>query len=80
MGRIEGLPAKNAGLVTRVFYWMTKRRLGKLIEPITISAHHPRLLRAYGSMEMGQAAARSVDPSLKALIQVKVAMQIGCPF
>jgi hypothetical protein len=33
-----------------------------------------------GAMEMGQEAARSVDAGLKALVSIKVAMEIGCPF
>ena len=80
MARIDGLPSERAGVLARVFYWMTKRQLGKLVEPITITAHHPRLLRAYGHMELGQHAAKTVHASLKALVQVKVAMLIGCPF
>lgn len=60
--------------------WFTKRKVGKVIEPIKITAHHPRLLRAVGSMGMGQEAARSVPAALKALVQVKVAMMVGCPF
>ena len=80
MARIEGLPSNKAGLITRFFYFMTKRRLGKMIEPITVAAHHPRLLRAYVSMELGQAAAKSLDNSLKALVGVKAAMRVGCPF
>lgn len=78
--RMAGVEAKDAGLVVRVAYWFTKRKVGKVIEPIKITAHHPRLLRAVGSMEMGQEAARSVPAALKALVQVKVAMMVGCPF
>lgn len=80
MARIEGLPANKAGLYARFAYWLTRRKLGRMLEPITITAHHPRLLRAMGGMEMGQAAAHSVDAQLKTLVQIKVAMLIGCPF
>ena len=80
MARIEGVEASRAGLFTRLAYWMTRRKLGRVIEPIKIHAHHPRLLRAVGAMEMGQEAARSVDPVLKILAEIKVATLIGCPF
>jgi len=39
-----------------------------------------RLLRAYGEMETGQAAAHSVEAALKALAEIKAATMIGCPF
>jgi hypothetical protein len=59
---------------------MTRRKVGRVVLPIKVTAHHPRLLRAVAAMEMGQAAARSVGAALKALVQVKVAMLVGCPF
>lgn len=80
MSRIEGLPANKAGLYARIAYWLTRRKTGRMLEPVAVTAHHPRLLRAMGAMEMGQAAAKSVDPALKALAEVKVAMRVGCPF
>ncbi len=80
MARIEGVASKGAGLFVRIAYFLTRRRLGQVIMPIKIHAHHPRLLRALAHMELGQEAAKAVDPQLKALAQVKVAMLIGCPF
>jgi hypothetical protein len=80
MARLSGVAPADAGLFTRFVYWMAKRRLGRLIQPITITAHHPRLLRAMGQMEMGQEAATSVDFCLKALASIKTAMLVGCPF
>ena len=80
MARIPGVEPKEAGLFTRIAYFMTKRRLGRVIMPIKIKAHHPRLLRALAHMELGQEAAKAVPAQLKALAQVKVAMMVGCPF
>ena len=45
---------------------LIKRQMGKITgqprlpEPVKIAAHHPRLLKALGQMEGGQAAATSV--------------------
>lgn len=80
MARIEGVPPKRASLFTRLAYVLTKRRLGRVIMPIRIQAHHPRLLRGYAHMELAQQAARSLPASLKALVDVYVARLIGCPF
>ena len=80
MARIEGVEAGKAGLITRIAYWMTKRKIGRVVLPIKITAHHPRLLRALGGMEMGQEAARTVEAPLKILASIKVASLVGCPF
>ena len=80
MARIRGVEAREAGWFTRLAYWMVKRKIGRVVTPLKIAAHHPRLFRAVGEMEMGQAAARSVNAGLKALAQLKAAMLIGCPF
>ncbi len=80
MARIRGIEANEAGLVTRFLYWMTKRKVGRVILPFRITAHQPRLLRSVGQMEMGQAALSTVEPKLKALAGIKTALLIGCPF
>ena len=80
MARIDGVSDQQAGLLVRIAYWFTKRKFGKKLQPIEITAHHQRLLRAVASMEMGQEAAKSVDAPLKMLAQVKAAMLVGCPF
>ena len=78
MPRIDG--PKRPGLTARLAYWYCKRMLGRVVAPVKIHAHHPRLLRGVGAMERAQMAAHSVDPALKSLAQVLVAMRIGCPF
>ena len=80
MARIEGVERERAGWFVRFVYWMVRRKIGRVVLPIKITAHHPRLLRSLGEMEAGQMAATSVDAALKSLASVKVAMLIGCPF
>ena len=80
MARIVGVEWAEAGLFVRLAYRLTRRKVGRVIMPIKITAHHPRLLRAQAHMELGQEAARTVEPRLKALASVKVAMLVGCPF
>jgi hypothetical protein len=83
---MNGVEPRQAGWYTRLVYWLVRRSIGKitgrkrLIEPVTITAHHPRLLKAYGQMELGQEAATSVPITLKALASLKAATLIGCPF
>jgi 4-carboxymuconolactone decarboxylase len=86
MSRIQGIEPHEAGWFTRLIYRLVRRKIGKLtgqdrlIEPIKIMAHHPRLLKALGQMEMGQDAARSVPDVLKSLASIKAATLIGCPY
>ena len=80
MARIAGVEPEQAGWFVRFVYWMVRRKLGRVVLPIKIAAHHPRLLRSVGEMEAGQMAARSVDAGLKSLAEVKVATLIGCSF
>ena len=44
--RIEPLPPKRAGLLTRAMYRVAKRRYGEVPEPFAVVAHHRRLLIA----------------------------------
>jgi len=80
MARIAGVELARANPFVRLVYFMTKRRLGKVIAPIKIFAHHSRLLRGVVHMELAQAAAKTIDPQLKALAQIRVATLVGCPF
>jgi 4-carboxymuconolactone decarboxylase len=85
MARMNGVEPGEAGWFTRLVYWLVKREVSKLtgqprlLEPIKITAHHPRLLKALGQMEGGQAAAKSVPASLKFLASIKAAALVGCP-
>lgn len=80
MARIEGVGQAQANLFTRWFYGMVRRRIGRVPEPLRITAHQPRLLAGLGGMELAQEAVHSVDSVVKALVQIKAAMMIGCPF
>jgi hypothetical protein len=86
MARMKGIETEEATWFTRLLYWFIQRGVGKitgkklLVEPVKITAHHPRLLKAYGQMEMGQAAANSVPITLKSLASIKAATLVGCPF
>jgi len=80
MARIEGVPAGRAGLLVRIAYWMSRRMVGKVPEPLAVTAHHGWIFRAYGAYEYALAKARLVEPKIKALAGVKAAAQIGCPF
>ena len=86
MARIKGLEPQQAGWLTRLPCWFTRRSLRQLTrqdrlpEPVKIVAHHPALLRAVGRMEMAQGAANTVDHKLKVLAGLRASTLTGCPF
>jgi hypothetical protein len=69
-----------SGLFTRIIYSLTKRKVGRVVMPVQIVAHHPRLLWGYRQMEQSFAASHLVDAALKDLAQLRVATLVGCPF
>lgn len=80
MTRIKGVEPGEASFLTRVAYWMTKRDMGKLPEAVKIAAHSKRLFRGMAFMEMAQQKFDAAPKDLVALVEIKVATMIGCPF
>lgn len=86
MAYMKGIELAEAGWFTRLVYWFVRRQIGKLtgkdrlVEPVKIAAHHPRILKAVGQMESGQSAAHSVPAQLKMVAGLQVSTLIGCPF
>ncbi|HUE54247.1 MAG TPA: hypothetical protein VMO76_00345 [Candidatus Udaeobacter sp.] len=84
MARISGAdPGKQglwSGLFTRIVYAMTKRKVGRVVMPVRIVAHHAKILWGYGQMEQSLLGSRLVDSGLKDLAQLRVATLVGCPF
>jgi AhpD family alkylhydroperoxidase len=77
--RIEPLPPKRAGLLTRAMYRYAKRRFGEVPEPFAVTAHHPRLLIASAVHEsMLQSASRKLPTSVRELAVLWTARTVGC--
>jgi hypothetical protein len=84
MSRIPGAnPSKLgflSGLFTRLVYSLTKRKLGRVVMPVQVTAHHPTLLWGYGQMEQSLLSSHKLDEALKELATLRVATLVGCPF
>jgi len=84
MARIPGASPSQGGPIRRLFvgivYALTRRRLHRVIMPIQVTAHHPKVLRGYVQMERSQAGSKLVDHKLKGLAELRVATLVGCPF
>ena len=80
MTRIEPVPAHKAGPVVKLIYRMTRRQFGRMMDPIAVYAHTPRLLIGYGMFEQATAKQHRVDERLKALGELKAAALVNCEF
>lgn len=80
MARIDGVSTRNAGPLVRAIYAITKRRLGKLVEPVTVYAHTPGLLVGYGMLEQATGKQHAVPQRVKALAELKAAALVNCEF
>ena len=84
MARIPGAQIQQGGPLRRLFVWivyfLTRRRLGRVVMPVQVTAHHPTILWGYGQMEQSQASSKLVNAKLKGLAELRVATLVGCPF
>jgi AhpD family alkylhydroperoxidase len=80
MARIEVKTEKNSGWFGRLVYWFSRKRLGKVAEPLGVMAHHQKLLFGYGMFELAVQGSNRVPPRLKELAGLKTAALIGCEF
>jgi hypothetical protein len=84
MARIPGAPSNQGGPIRRLLvgmvYFLTRRRLGRVIMPLQVTAHHPKIFWGYVQMEKSQMGAKLVDHKLKGLAELRVATLVGCPF
>jgi len=84
MARIAGADPSQQGLFhslfTRIIYALTKCKVGRVVMPVKLAAHHAKLLWGYGQMEQSLLSSHLVDAALKDLAQLRVATLVGCPF
>ncbi|HTW32315.1 MAG TPA: hypothetical protein VMD76_11600 [Candidatus Sulfotelmatobacter sp.] len=84
MPRISGASGNEGGLFhrsySRLVYFLTRRRLGRVIMPIQVTARHPKIFWGYIQMERSQMGSKLVDHKLKGLAELRVATLVGCPF
>jgi hypothetical protein len=84
MARISGAPVNQGGPLQRLFvglvYRLTRRRLGRVVMPVQVTAHHGKIFWGYLQMEQSQISSKLVDTKLKGLAELRVATLVGCPF
>jgi len=78
--RTRGVQDHEAGLLTKLIFWRTKRRYGHVLLSTRIRANDPKLLSLAELLNRYTAARGTLPPKLKEFVQLKVAAMVGCPF
>jgi alkylhydroperoxidase family enzyme len=80
MTRIEIVGERRAGPLVRLAYRLSRRQLGRDVDPVGVYAHAPGLLMSYGAFERGTAKQHRVEERLKVLAETKAAAVVNCEF
>ena len=88
MARIEGLPARQAGLYVKIAFYFTRRSMARLTgrapermtEPLEMYAHLPVLFKGYVKFEQASARLHGLDKRLHALAELKAATLTHCEY
>lgn len=73
------LDTGDKGRFVRFATWYSKRKYGKVLDPLAAASPHPGVLIAGGMLELGvQRWWRRLDPTLQALALQLSSAQIGC--
>jgi AhpD family alkylhydroperoxidase len=88
MTTIERLSGRRAQPLARLLLWagrratakLTGRRTERMIEPMELYAHAPRLLLGYGMFEQATAKLHRVPERLKTLAELKAAALTTCEY
>ncbi|AXB47842.1 carboxymuconolactone decarboxylase family protein [Amycolatopsis albispora] len=79
MPRIPALDVKSGGLVLRVIARIARRRFGALPEPMAVSAHNPRVLRAGLVTELfAEKVSNELPVNVRELAVYRTAVRLGC--
>ena len=80
MARVEGIDPKNAPFFMRQVFKKVRKMVGRDLTPQKIQARVPRLFwfNVIGDWLLGQKA--EVPHRLRALVILRTAVRVGCPF
>jgi 4-carboxymuconolactone decarboxylase len=89
MARLTGVSDSDAGPITRIAFFFTRRKLRKLagsdkpalLDPLRMYAYLPKVLNAYGRLEQAQSTLEKVlSARHRALAELKAATTVRCEY
>ena len=78
MARMKG--NGRPGIFARLVYWITRLKMGRVVEPIRLHAHSMPALFGMSVMQTSQTSASELPATLKLLAHIRIANKIDCPF
>lgn len=78
--RIAGVADGEGNPFVRTTFRQTRKRVGRVIEPVRVLARHPSLLAGDVAMELALERSNDADERLKELAALKAASLVGCAF
>ncbi|HYB38183.1 MAG TPA: carboxymuconolactone decarboxylase family protein [Mycobacterium sp.] len=88
MPRLTGVSDRDAGLGAKIAFFFTRRRFkhmtgletATMLEPLRMYAHIPKLLNAYGRLELAESKLDILSPRHRALAELKAATTVRCEY
>jgi alkylhydroperoxidase family enzyme len=80
MTRIDLVSKRSANPLVRFARTVSRRQLGREVDPVGVYAHTPGLLIGYGAFERATAKQSRVPERLKVLAETKAAAIVNCEF
>ena len=80
MARIEGVDPKNTPFLMRQVFRKVRKMLGRDLTPQKIQARVPRVFWVSVMTEMLLGQKAKVPQRLRALVLLRTAARVGCPF
>jgi AhpD family alkylhydroperoxidase len=80
VARMSGASERSVSPEVRAVFERVQTKFGTVLEPISLTAIHPEIFKAYMDYEASFRAASRLELKLKELAFLKVAALIGCPF
>jgi hypothetical protein len=78
--RIKGIDPQNAPESVQPVFQRSLGLFGRVITPNLVMAHRPEILLAHAKLGQAIAASTVVEGCLKAMVSVRAAQMVGCPF
>jgi hypothetical protein len=78
--RIKGIEPENAPESVKPVFQRNLEMFGRVITPNLVMAHRPEILLAVAKLGQAIGASNVLEGRLKAMVSVRAAQMVGCPF
>lgn len=80
MSRLAEHADQRPGLFARLVYFIARRKLGHVPQPLKVLVGNGALMMGVGAFETALDKSTYLPERTKSLAQIHVAMLVGCPF